>query len=365
MSKEFTSMMWEKNDTLRNMTLKFNQAVKALEQLQYYSEHLSPAYQDEMRNLTDEVERQLSGVSEDIASAVQSITAESIGLGYVNNTSDEDKPISNAQQLEFDSIRDEMLTSRESEYEGTSDGENPEVSDPIKDYINAAVAAAIRNIAPERNVTSYGIATQNTLGVVLASEDVEVNPSNGKMTIPSLSAALAELRERNQLIADLVAQVSVNKNAITSLTHMEDGSTTGDAELINGRIAFNGTAYDTIGNAIRAQVQLLQAADREISNTYRELYQTLNRAISTENYERRRSLDRVDERLTDAEQDIDALQEQVGGLEDMLGDFTNIIENNNGSTAAAALESKLSSIDSSLESINSNITRIKEYINME
>ncbi|MDU2291397.1 MAG: glycosyl hydrolase family 28-related protein, partial [Clostridium celatum] len=40
---------------------------------------------------------------------------------------------------------------------------------------------------------------------------------------------------------------------INSFTKLEEGSTTGDAELIDGRIGANGVTYDNIGSAIREQ----------------------------------------------------------------------------------------------------------------
>lgn len=62
----------------------------------------------------------------------------------------------------------------------------------------------------------------------------------------------------NTLTAELATKASAsNLTTLTSrvdnLAHLEEGSTTGDAELIDGRISATGTIYENIGNAIRKE----------------------------------------------------------------------------------------------------------------
>ena len=45
----------------------------------------------------------------------------------------------------------------------------------------------------------------------------------------------------------------VERKRIDSLVSLPEGSTTGDAELADGRVGYNGVVYDTLGNAIRGQ----------------------------------------------------------------------------------------------------------------
>ena len=49
-------------------------------------------------------------------------------------------------------------------------------------------------------------------------------------------------------------EVDVERKRIDSFTSLDEGSTTGDAELIDGRTGADGVVYSNIGNAIRTQV---------------------------------------------------------------------------------------------------------------
>lgn len=61
--------------------------------------------------------------------------------------------------------------------------------------------------------------------------------------------------------------LNVLKNRMDSFTSLPQGSTTGDAELIDGRVAANGKVYSTIGNAIREQIKNTS----EIVKTHKEI----------------------------------------------------------------------------------------------
>lgn len=58
----------------------------------------------------------------------------------------------------------------------------------------------------------------------------------------------------NDIIA-VSEKADLNSDRITNLATLSEGSTTGDAELIDGRVGYNGTTYSSIGNAIRGQAQ--------------------------------------------------------------------------------------------------------------
>lgn len=64
--------------------------------------------------------------------------------------------------------------------------------------------------------------------------------------------------------ADMVDLIT-ERSRINSLTKLTDGSTSGDAELIDGRIGANGVTYTNLGTAIRNQIKDVSKETRYIS----------------------------------------------------------------------------------------------------
>lgn len=67
-----------------------------------------------------------------------------------------------------------------------------------------------------------------------------------------------EKSERQSAIAtekaERQAEIAVERARIDTLTHIEEGSTTGDAELIDIRVGYTGKIYPTAGEAVRSQL---------------------------------------------------------------------------------------------------------------
>ena len=81
--------------------------------------------------------------------------------------------------------------------------------------------------------------------------------NNTELTSEQINEIITRLGLAETNITDLDSRVDVNSERITNLATLTDGSTTGDAELIDGRIGYNGTTYSNIGDAIRGQAQEL------------------------------------------------------------------------------------------------------------
>ena len=69
--------------------------------------------------------------------------------------------------------------------------------------------------------------------------------------------SLASLIKDN-LLKDIKTELEAERKRIDSFTTLAEGSTTGDAELIDGRVGVNGRTYTNIGGAIREQVSQLK-----------------------------------------------------------------------------------------------------------
>ena len=88
--------------------------------------------------------------------------------------------------------------------------------------------------------------------------NIDYNDTNVKLKLDELSndnnrskSNIADLQtELNTTTSNLALQTS----RIDSIASLEEGSTTGDAELIDGRVSYTGATYNNIGSAIREEL---------------------------------------------------------------------------------------------------------------
>ena len=154
-------------------------------------------------------------------------------------------------------------------------------------------------------------------------------------------------------VSDHEEQLDALSSQMSTFVRLEDGSTTGDAELANGRVGYDGTEFDSIGNAIRGQVRglknhLVEVSETEPEESYNKIWikdddeeieiPTMAdlEAVSGE-------VDELNERLGIAESKIDDI---VPGLTDtakvaLLNCFANVSWNNNGKVYYDALVAAL------------------------
>lgn len=103
-------------------------------------------------------------------------------------------------------------------------------------------------------------------------DDDSVQSDNSFTALTSALVDVSQLEETyaprlNQVTTQLAetatkAELSVERARIDNFTQLDSGTTTGDAELIDGRIGADGIPYTNIGNAIRGQISAITYTDK-------------------------------------------------------------------------------------------------------
>lgn len=90
----------------------------------------------------------------------------------------------------------------------------------------------------------------------------EFNDSNERITTDLNQKINDETSSRktavSNLSSELKQEIDVERNRITNLSKLEQGSTTGDAELQDIRVGYDGAEYENAGEAVREQVSSLK-----------------------------------------------------------------------------------------------------------
>ena len=86
------------------------------------------------------------------------------------------------------------------------------------------------------------------------SENLQTNLDSKQTEINSLKT---QTQTNTTSIAANVNAINTQKSRIDNLAHLEEGSTTGDAELIDARIDNDGNSFTNIGNNIRNTQEIL------------------------------------------------------------------------------------------------------------
>jgi len=138
-----------------------------------------------------------------------------------------------------------------------------------------------------------------------------------------------KLEVERQRIDDLIA----------SWNGTEGSGTADNAELIDIRLAYNGTTYKTAGTAVRKQSEILDAKIKAAQN------QTSDSALIV-NHENR---------ITKLEAFVEELQNNNNGSDSEGGGTGSDTENDNYEERIKALEEKLGDIESVLDQINGEV----------
>ena len=137
----------------------------------------------------------------------------------------------------------------------------------LDDAVNNAIGAAASK-ADKTYVDSELTKKANKSDTDAAlSSKADKSELSTKADKSALEATNASVSANTSNIQELSTESTVLSARMDEFTKLEEGSTTGDAELIDGRIGSDGKTYDNIGGAIRGQVTDLKSDLNEIIGT--------------------------------------------------------------------------------------------------
>ena len=129
----------------------------------------------------------------------------------------------------------------------------------LDDAVNNAIGAAASK-ADKTYVDSELTKKANKSDTDAAlSSKADKSELSTKADKSALEATNASVSANTSNIQELSTESTVLSARMDEFTKLEEGSTTGDAELIDGRIGSDGKTYDNIGGAIRGQVTDLKS----------------------------------------------------------------------------------------------------------
>ena len=114
-----------------------------------------------------------------------------------------------------------------------------------------------------------GVDAKNVdVNIAGGSENLQTNLESKQTQIDSLKT---QTQNNTTSIAANASAINIEKSRIDNLAQLEEGSTTGDAELIDIRAGFDGTNYNSAGNAVRQQIENLNNKDILLEETKLDL----------------------------------------------------------------------------------------------
>ena len=93
---------------------------------------------------------------------------------------------------------------------------------------------------------------------IIFDENIQVKLTNDINDIKEVNTKLTnDIESINSQLDSRASkdEVDIERKRIDSFTKLKEGSTTGDAELIDARIGFDGVIYETLGSGIREQIR--------------------------------------------------------------------------------------------------------------
>lgn len=205
MIDNLAEMKWSESTPLNEMKTAHNKAVDTFAtEINKVSEAVENTLPEEIDQLKEDLQSATDNMDQSISKAIDELTPANVGLSNVDNTSDEDKPVSTLQQEAIAQAISDFATNSVEEVPGDPIGDDPALSPTAKAYI----AERVQEIAEMEGAIPVTTATTTKLGLVKGGGDVIIE-ENGTLKvdqgIKQQITAAGSLASTAQIKADNVA----------------------------------------------------------------------------------------------------------------------------------------------------------------
>lgn len=218
-------------DSLSQMVSKFNAMVDELETLKKLSaegdEAVNVTMTETLQTIQTNLQETLESVNTELTRVSNELTTQlNEGLQSVE-LADATRPVSTPQREAIEAAKQEAIEASSdkltSEPAGTEvRGDDLAVAPEIKRYVEKMVLQALagrdtgaqyRNgklvlNTPNPGIIGYDKATELSLGVVKASDDVNVDSATGRMMVPKLSVLSQRIEQVNTTLTDSITNIT-------------------------------------------------------------------------------------------------------------------------------------------------------------
>lgn len=176
------------------------------------------------------------------------------------------------------------------DYDGTGKNAKQEIEKKIEDVKNSLDAPTIKSDIQDLKDNKINLIEDETSMEGISDTEHDTLETKDKRIIGAINEVNSQCKdiakqtittdERTKLInlenyddTEIKNDIQTQKARIDNFTSLKEGSTTGDAELIDARIGADGTTYNNVGTAIRSQFRRLN----EVKQSYYEKVEEFNR----------------------------------------------------------------------------------------
>ena len=177
----------------------------------------------------------------------------------------------------YNALSDKVNTSALNNYYETSEvdallGNKADTSD-LDDYYTKAQSYNKTELDTMFGGKADATTTQNQISSINSTLETKANTSDVASTYETITNHNNDMATQSARITNNETEIATLQSRMDTFANLDEGSTTGDAELQDIRTDFTGQAYSTAGNSTRGQAKFLNNKIDDLETYFKNHYE--------------------------------------------------------------------------------------------